>query len=298
MNVLLTGATGFLGSKVLHSIINDYSSIFNSNIDVTILKRSFSDCRRIESVLDRISVFDVDKMPIKDLFSIKSFDLIIHCATNYGRHHETRLNILESNLFLPLQLMELGLENGLKYFINTDTVLDKRVSEYSLSKNQFYDWLYSYHKKLTCINVKLEHFYGAFDNDSKFITKIVRELKNGSMHIYLTSGEQKRDFIYIDDVVSAFQTIIRNIEKMSIGMYNFEIGTGTTTSIKDVVMLIKRITGNNTTRLNFGALSYRENELMDVKLNLAPIKSLGWDSMVSLDNGLRELIVLEGAVCK
>jgi len=235
MNVLLTSATDFLGSKVLNSLINDYHSLSSASFKVTILKRSFFNLSRIGSVLDKIDFFDLDKAPLKELFVDRSFDLIIHCATNYGRSHESKLNTLESTLFLPLQLIELGLENGLKYFINTDTVLDKRVSEYLLSKNQFYDWFNSYHNLLTCINVKLEHLCGAFGNDTKFITKIMIELRSGSVFVDLTSGKQKRDFIYVDDVVSVFHTIIMNLDKMSVDIYNFEIGNDKTTPIKDVV---------------------------------------------------------------
>jgi predicted glycosyltransferase involved in capsule biosynthesis len=76
---------------------------------------------------------------------------------------------------MPLQLLELGKKTRVNCFINTDTILDKRVSYYSLSKNQFREWLELYAKEMICLNVALEHFYGPYDDNTKFVSIYHRE---------------------------------------------------------------------------------------------------------------------------
>jgi nucleoside-diphosphate-sugar epimerase len=46
---------------------------------------------------------------------------------------------------------------------------------------------------------------------------IIESILNNAKKINLTEGEQERDFIYIDDVVDAFITIIKNIENLRKG---------------------------------------------------------------------------------
>ena len=48
----------------------------------------------------------------------------------------------------------------------------------------------------------------------------------------------------------------------------FEVGTGTNVSIKNIVKLIKKICKNKTSKLNFGKIPMRKNELYKVNLNL------------------------------
>lgn len=60
-------------------------------------------------------------------------------------------------------------------------------------------------KQTKMINIKIEHMYGALDDENKFIYWLINKLKQNVEKIDLTSGVQKRDFIYIDDIVSAYE---------------------------------------------------------------------------------------------
>ena len=103
--------------------------------------------------------------------------------------------------------------------------------------------------------------YGDWDDFSKFIPFIIKELLLQKNEIKLTKGEQLRDFIYIDDVVEAFYLISQKGLNFKPGFYVYEYGTGKPQSLQSVVTLVKKLTGNTNTLLNFGALPYRENEL-------------------------------------
>lgn len=284
--VLLTGGTGFLGSHIVKRLINE-------DFKVIVVKRSSSKLFRLEPILDKLIFYDIDLIYLDKIFQDNVIDIIVHCATNYGRSLIPPTDIIKANLFLPLELLQLAKAYQLKSFINTDTLLDKRVNNYSLSKKQFLDWLTFFSKELTCVNVALEHFYGPFDDRSKFVSKIILDLLNNVDFIELTPGEQKRDFIYIDDVVDAFMKLIKFSLNIPQGLYCYEIGTGKTIKIKDLVNLINTLTDNQVTQLKFGSLPYRENEIMNSCVNLSKLLELGWQPKVSLIEGLKYTIQME-----
>jgi len=288
-NILMTGGTGFLGSALLRAITD------NGNTVVTVLKRSTSITDRVADLFqcDKIKWIDLDKVDLPRLFTSQRFDVILHCATNYGRGKRSILDTASANLLLPLTLLQLGIEHGVTTFINTDTVIDKRVNEYSLSKKQFLEWLQNSAGKIQCVNVALEHFYGPFDDKSKFTAMIFHKLMCRESAIDLTPGDQKRHFIYVDDVVMAFRCILDKLDNLPPGFSSFEVSTEQSISIREFVLLAKSITGNTSTQLNFGAIPYRANELMDSHTDISALKALGWRPEISLEEGIRMTIEKE-----
>ena len=288
-NILLTGGTGFLGSALLRAIADSGENA------VTVLKRSTSRTDRVSDLLQHggIRWIDLDRTDLVELFRKSAFDIILHCATNYGRGKRSILDTASANLLLPLTLLQLGIEHGVKTFINTDTVIDKRVNEYSLSKKQFLEWLQNSSGKIQGVNVALEHFYGPFDDESKFTTMIFHKLMRGAAQIDLTPGEQKRHFIFVDDVVRAFCCILEKLDTMPSGFSSFVVSTEQSVSIREFVQLAKSIIGNTSTHLNFGAMPYRVNELMDSRTDISALKALGWEPKFSLEQGIQLTIEKE-----
>jgi nucleoside-diphosphate-sugar epimerase len=284
--IVLTGGTGFLGSNLLKSFLA-------ANYNILLLKRTTSDVWRIRDVIDSIHCYDIDAIRLEEVFSQRKIDSIVHCATDYGRKAVDQISLLEANLILPLKLLQLGSTHNVSSFINTDTILDKRVSHYSLSKSQFKDWLKAYSAGMTCVNVALEHFYGPYDDESKFVTYIIQSILKRVDRIDLTKGEQKRDFIFIDDVVDAFMRISSHCPELGKGYFHYEIGSTRTIEIREFVEMVKRQANNTKTLLNFGALPYRENEVMESHVDIGAIQRLGWRPSVALEDGLRTTIALE-----
>lgn len=288
-SILITGATGFLGSHILKGILQ------NKSDNIIVLKRSFSNTFRIDDALNspRVKSYDIDIVGVETVFKENKVDTIIHCATNYGRDNSSAEEIFEANLNFPLKLVKQGLLHGTKTFINTDTVIDKNVNEYSLSKKQFLEQLIALSKDIKAINMLLEHFYGPFDNDSKFTSFVIHKLLKNAESIDLTKGEQKRYFIYIDDVVDAYLKILDNLNNIPNGFSQFEVSTRESISIRDFVELCKKLTENTNTNLNFGAVPYRVNELMDSKTDISVLEKLGWEPKTSLEEGILKTIKLE-----
>ena len=286
MKILLTGGTGFLGSNILRRLLGLGHELF-------CIKRETSSLERVNFFKHKIKWFNLETSDFDEIISSYKIEGIIHCATDYGRKQFNPIQTIETNLILPLKLLHAAANNNVLVFINTDTVLDKRVDTYSLSKRQFSEWLEKYSNDILTINVALEHFYGPFDNDSKFVTYVIRKMLGNEDSIDFTLGLQKRNFVYIEDVIDAFIVLLNNINKLDNSFHNFEVGTEDSVSIKDFVGLVKKLCNNNTTDLNFGAINYRENEVMNTNTNTDKLKSLGWFPRFSLEDGLKNTIDLE-----
>ena len=259
MNILVTGATGFLGSHLLKGFLN------NTNHNIIVLKRSFSDVSRISNILNnvRVKFYDIDKFPLEKVFEETKIDAIVHCATNYGRNENSCYSVLETNLMFPIRLLDLSVQHGVKIFINTDSYFNKENMSYSyllnyaLSKKSLLLWLKYFSKKIKVVNMVLEHVYGEDDRADKFVYQMIDKIAVKKVpSIDLTYGDQKRDFIYVDDVVDNYIKILDYAQKHSFRFRSFDIGTGNAVSIKDFVTEIKKISGSDTV-LNFGAIQYR-----------------------------------------
>lgn len=292
----ITGATGYLGSHLARRL-------HQCGHRVIVLKRFRSDVTRIMDILPEVNSYDIDVQPFDALFKEQHITCILHCATDYGRKDVSRASIIEANLVLPLRLLETAIQHGTPYFVNTDTVLDKRVSAYSLSKRQFRDWLATLSTSIRGINVALEHFYGPGDDTTKFVGEMVRRLLSGDARIALTPGEQQRDFVYIDDVVDAFALILKHhIQPLSptgpnepskASLACYEIGWGQAISIREFMTTLRRLAGQEHVALDFGAIPYRDNEVMYSQAQIAPLLSLGWKPRVGLEDGLRRTVASE-----
>ena len=105
----------------------------------------------------------------------------------------------------------------------------------------------------------------------------------------ITYGQQKRDFVYIDDVCEAFKTILDNYKKFAFHYLTFEVGTGKSIPIRSFIENIKRIS-NSKTQLNFGKLPYREDEIMSSKADISFLENLGWKPTVMIEEGITKII--------
>jgi nucleoside-diphosphate-sugar epimerase len=284
MKVLVTGGTGYLGSNLVKALLRE-------GHDVIVLKRSFSDPRRLSDVLDAIVTYDLDRCEITEPFQKQgNLDAVIHTATCYGRKREMCSDIFQANALFPLQLLESAIMFKVPAFLNTDTSLPRELNYYSLSKKQFADWgkFYASQGCIRFMNLQVEHFYGPGDDESKFSTHVIKSCLENLPELKLTKGEQRRDFIYIDDVVEAFLMLMKMPDRHP-EFVDCSVGSGKSVTIREFVEKVARLTGT-TTLLSFGAIPYRENEVMKSKADLSSISCLGWKAKVSLDNGLRKTI--------
>ena len=286
--ILLTGATGYLGSHLAKAFLS-------AGHEVIALKRKSSSLRRVKSISSEIKFVDIEALDYDNFFhENKSIDVIIHTATCYGRNCESASQIFSVNTEFPLHILDAGSRAGVKLFLNTDTTLDKNLNLYAFSKNQFQQWgkYFSQHSKIRFGNIRLEHFYGPYDEPTKFTSHIISSCLNNVLELKLTAGEQKRDFIYIDDVVSAYMVLLGKLSDIEESFVEFEVGSGHSVPIREFVEIVHSLT-NSKTHLNFGAVSYRKGELMHSEANVSGLVALGWQCLNNVDSGLKKIIEIE-----
>jgi nucleoside-diphosphate-sugar epimerase len=133
MHILITGGTGFIGSKItnrllmnghkISAIIRPTSSTFNININhVNKLNLSFF-------YPDKLSSIFVAALPI---------DWVIHAATDYGYDRQKLENVHLSNVELPKNLLELCSKNKVNGFINLDTFFNSDKYQYRCKSEENY----------------------------------------------------------------------------------------------------------------------------------------------------------------
>ncbi len=279
--ILITGATGFLGSHLTKALAE-------RGDEITILKRSSSDLTRLSSLVSKLDVLEIEGLDFPTSFlKGRNVDAVIHTATCYGRNGESPSEIFSANTAFPLKLLESSVQAGVKIFINTDTILDKYLNLYSLSKNQFLQWgrYFSKQNKMNFINMKLEHFYGPGDDNSKFTSHVITSCILNAPLLKLTPGDQRRDFVYIDDVVAAYLAVLKGTDDTKKWFGEYEVGSGNPISIREFVEKVHKLTSSKT-KLEFGAFPYRDGEVMNSQANISALELLKWDCKYNLDLGL------------
>ena len=281
----MTGATGFFGSHLLPTLIE-------KGYDIIILKRSFSNTWRIKDIISQIESYDIDKKNIQRVFDENEIEGIINLATDYGKKNDNDIiQMFKANIELPSKLLDLGCKHGVIFFINTHTFWNSKYSLYSAMKNSFIEIgkYFTSNFKIKFINMKLEHMYGEKDEYSKFIPFLIKNILEGK-EIRATKGEQKRDFVYVKDVVNAYFKVLDNLKNLDEEFIEFEIGTGNSFTLRGFVSKIEEEI-NKKANIKWGVIPYRRNEIFDSKANIRKTKQyLGWSPKYNISYGLKKTI--------
>ena len=283
--ILITGINGFLGSHLAKNL--------SHNFNIIGLEYSLDNLDRIQNCGYKVYSSSEN---FENIFKENKIFAIIHAATLYRRNKSVLIeSLIQTNIMLPLKLYELAEKHSCTIFFNIDTFFNdpkhkyNYLSDYTLSKKQVIEWLKLTANRCKLVNMKIFHMYGENDAITKFIPQMIYRLENNDKSIDLTSGDQKRDFIYIDDVVNAFSIILKNEKKIPSKFIEFQVGNGNSVSIKNLMIVLKKLT-KSTSLLNFGKIPHIEGEIMDSKANNNDLLKLGWTNKFNLNKGLLRLI--------
>jgi len=281
----VTGGTGFIGSRVVLSLINDGWTVFAS-------KRDHSDFFRLGDRRNEVRWLSTHELsPRQMLEQCDNLQGVIHIATLYGRK-ESAAQVVENNILWPLHLLEASIELGITTFVHTDTCYSTDypfLQNYTLSKKQMVSWGNQLSDKIQFVNLRLFHPIGVHDHPDKFIPWIVHQCRQNIPKIALTSGSQRKDFIDVDDVAMAYLTVLNQHERLDCGFSEIDCGRGNAISVRELVELIHRQSGSRSI-LEFGALPTRENEPEVSEANTEILKTLGWVPRCSLETAVEKIL--------
>lgn len=299
-NALITGATGFIGANLARELAS-------RKFAVNILTRSTSNLWRLSDIKDKLIIHNADVLDFNRLsavaHSIKP-KYIFHLAAYgaYPRIETDEKAILETNIIGTYNLLKATLDIPYSCFINTGSsseygTKNKAMKESdALEPNTFYgaakasatmlcqNFARQYKKPI----VTLRPFaaYGYYEEPFRLIPDVIINCIN-QKDVHLTSGGQKRDFVFIEDVIDAY---MKAIERPSSGIV-LNVGSGSDVSVKEVAKLIHKLVKSDN-KLLFGKKSKEQFET-DIcwKADTAAIKrALNWQAKTSLISGLKKTI--------
>ena len=310
MKILVTGATGFIGSHLTRRLVNE-------GYEVGIIRRAESDIWRIKDIYNQLTVFYTDfsdtELVANVVLDFKP-DIVFHLAAYYAVDHKLPdiAPLLKTNILGLVNLLDASANAGAQLFVNTSTffVYDRGVSGknikniinpvnlYAVTKLQG-EQVCNYFAEhgLNCVTFRLFPPYGEMENVRKFIPFVILSaLKNESTELKTSPGFQKWDFIYVEDIVDAYLSLIPVYMSLAIAPdapkphYILDIGTGYSPTFRTVVNVILNAINSKINPV-WGALPYRKNEVFYACADIrAAEKILNWKAKTSLDTGLKKTI--------
>lgn len=286
MKILIIGSYGFLGTNLLSKLGS------NINYEIYVLIKKTSKSRQKNLNHHRV-FYHEDLEGDKSLFK-NQFGAIIDCSVCYGRKEKSS-EVYITNFINPLKIIEYSINNtGLyigfdSYYSKNEFKNMEHLNHYTKSKAFFINSIKNL-KNIKYINLQLEHLYGPFDSELKFIPSIINKIKSNQKIIDLTNGKQKRDFVYVEDVLTLIEKILINQSKVNFGVTSYNVGTGKTISIEGFLKKIKK-TLKSSSQLKFGQLENIKGDFHTSKANISKLEEeFNWTPKFTFEQGIKEIL--------
>ena len=204
MNFLVLGGNGYIGSKVVHSLISE-------GHDVVCTRREKSDLSRVGDIKDKVVWIKASVDAIDAAMQYTTFDYVLNMVCNYGRGNVLYDNVIEANIEFPLNVLNRAVECGTKSFLTLGTGLPDEFNMYSFSKKMYgsFGKFYVEKHEINFTILKLEMFYGADEPGDRFLPSVIRKMIDGET-VETTLGTQRRDIISADDIIKAIMLVINS----------------------------------------------------------------------------------------
>jgi nucleoside-diphosphate-sugar epimerase len=236
---------------------------------------------------------------IRKIVEIAEPDITFHVASLALPEHmpEDVESLVQSNVLFGTQILEALNSAGGGPFVNTGTSWQhynndvyNPVCLYAATKQAFEDILRYYVEATSVRAITLQLFdtYGPEDKRPKLLNQLLRAAR-ASKALEMTSGEQKVDFVHVEDVVDAYCIAADRLlvnEKVRHEIYG--VSSGNPLTLREFVLLCQS-RGLQELDVRWGARQYRAREVMAPWTGYKRLP--GWNPSRELGEGLASLFV-------
>jgi len=306
--ILVTGAAGFIGFHLSKSLLEDgYEVLGIDNIN------DYYDPKLKHARLDIIRKypnFKFKKVDIADRESLtKVFvDFAPNKVVNLAAQAGVRYSItnpyayLDSNLVGFLNILELCRHNNVEGLIyassssvygsnkkipfSVEDRVDNPISLYAATKkaNELIAHSYSHLYGLHTTGLRFFTAYGPWGRPDMAMLIFAAKISKGESIQVFNNGNMKRDFTYIDDIISGIRASIDKIYKCEV----FNLGNHRSEDLMYMIELIEKNIGKK------AIIDFKPMQPGDVPESFADIdlsiEKLGFKPSVNIDTGIKELI--------
>lgn len=266
MKLFITGATGFIGERLVNYLKVDNQITINLH-------------RNKKSLFDNsVKTYIIDENnPVSDIKFLQKekFDGIIHLASLYITTHtsEQAVKLIDSNVRFGTYILECAAQAKVKWFINTGTFWqhyeDKKYSPvnlYAATKQAFESIAQFYWEtnQIKFCTLKLSDTFGSGDTRQKIFNLWQKIAETGEC-LEMSPGEQIIDISHIDDIISAFALLAKHLNNNHPEVKNgdiFAVKANERYTLKELAVLFEKAT-NQKLNINWGGRPYRAREVME-----------------------------------
>lgn len=284
MRILVTGATGFIGTNLTREL--------KKNNELFILGQFEGDPEKLG--LPGIVMTD-DIQRLADYIKTNEIEGIIHLASLYLTVHtpEQIKDLVLSNVYFGTAVLEAAsLAGTVKWFLNTGSIWQNYnvkgndynpVNLYAATKQAFID-MAKYYSDVCGIRfctLKLCDTYGPNDTRRK-IFKLFKDYSESGEVLKMSPGEQLIDLLYITDIVSGFTQLVHLLSSDIELKDEYVLSSGRQIPLKELANLFIQVSGRKL-NIEWGGLPYRKREVMiPWKGEIVP----GWKAQVNVRDGI------------
>jgi len=318
--LLITGGAGFIGSHVVRRFVNNYPGYLIVNADKLTYAGNLENLADIERkdnyLFEKTDI--VDKLHVIELFRKFSFNGVIHLAaeSHVDRSITGPDEFVFTNIVGTVNLLNSALSNWqnnfegkLFYHISTDEVYGSLgatgsftestpydpKSPYSASKASSDHMVRAYHNtfKIPVIVSNCSNNYGPNQFPEKLIPLAINNIKNNKPIPVYGRGENRRDWLYVEDHASAIDLIFHK----GVAGETYNIGGNNEWKNIDLIKLLCKIMDHKLGRKPGSAeklitwVKDRPGHDMRYAIDSTKISNnLGWTPSLDFESGLEKTV--------
>ncbi len=301
MRILITGGAGFIGSNVAFALQERYPQASLYVLD----DFSSGHFKNLIGFKGQVITADIkERGTWEELRYRFAFDVIFHKAAITDTTVSDQYLMMRTNADSFRYILELALEWGAKVIyassagvygntpapMREDTGLEpENVYGFSkLSMDYIAQEYTQRYPELKVIGFRYFNVYGRGESykgkTASMIYQLYLQMKAGKRPRLFKWGEQRRDFVYIEDVV---QANLLALEKDVSGIFN--IGTGEARSFNEIVEILNRELSTNYEPDYFDCPYEFYQEFTQADISRAKVE-LGYGPQFSLEEGIKDYI--------